>query len=71
MPTTVEDVLKQVRALPVRERLRLVERIVHEVAEGMPGQPARPPLADLTEDEHRELQGVIEEARSMPLRTPE
>lgn len=70
MSTTAEDILKQVRALPERERLRLVERIVHEVAERMPKQPAKPPLADLTDDEFRELQGAIEEARSMPLRTP-
>lgn len=71
MTTTADDILRQVRALPERERLRLVERIVHEVANRLPSKPAKPPLADLTDDEFRELQAVIEESRSMPMRTPE
>jgi hypothetical protein len=70
MTTTADDILRQVRALPEREQLRLVERIVHEVANRLPKKPAKPPLADLTDDEFRELQEVIEEARSMPMRTP-
>ena len=68
---TAEDILEQVRALPERERLRLVERIVHEVAERLPSQPAKPPLADMSDEEFREFQDAIAEARAtQPMRTP-
>jgi len=30
---TVEDVVEEIRSFPVPERLRLVERVVHEIAE--------------------------------------
>ena len=33
MGLTAEEILIHVRALPPRERLKLVERVVHEVAE--------------------------------------
>jgi hypothetical protein len=39
MAMTAEDILEQVRALPAPERLRLVERIVREVADQTPLSP--------------------------------
>jgi hypothetical protein len=40
---TLEAVVEEVRSLPVPDRLRLVERIVHEIAEASAG--ATPPRA--------------------------
>jgi hypothetical protein len=41
---TVDAVVDEVRAFPVAERLRIVERIVHEIAEASVGAaPPRPP----------------------------
>jgi hypothetical protein len=40
---TVEAVVEEIRSLPVPDRLRLVERIVHEIAEASVG--AAPPRA--------------------------
>jgi hypothetical protein len=44
---TLAAVVEEVRALPVPDRLRLVEQIVHEIAEASagatPAAPARPP----------------------------
>lgn len=43
---TLEAIVEEVRALPVPVRLRLVERIVHEIAESpAPTQPARPKVS--------------------------
>ena len=33
---TVDEILEHIRALPVRERLWLVERIIHELIADMP-----------------------------------
>jgi hypothetical protein len=45
---TVEAVVEEVRSLPVPDRLRLVERIVHEIAEASAGPaPPRTPKASL------------------------
>jgi hypothetical protein len=42
-----EAVVEEVRSLPVQDRLRLVERIVHEIAETSPvaTPPARPKVS--------------------------
>jgi hypothetical protein len=71
MTMTAEDILEQVRALPEPERQRLVERIVHEVAASRSSQPVKPPLADMSDEEFREFQDAIAEARAtQPMRTP-
>jgi len=33
---TVDEILEHIRALPVRKRLKLVRRIIHELIEDMP-----------------------------------
>jgi len=38
----LEAVVEEVRLLPVPDRLRLVERIVHEIAKGSGGAALRP-----------------------------
>ena len=45
---TVDEILEHIRALPVRERLWLVERIIQELIEDMPPDEAvgAPPAAD-------------------------
>jgi hypothetical protein len=71
MTMTADDILEQVRALPESERRRLVERIVHEVAEPRPRPPVKPPLADMSDEEFDEFQAVLAEARAtQPMRTP-
>jgi hypothetical protein len=71
MTMTADDIMEQVRALPERERLRLVERIVHEVVEQKPAAAAKPPLADMSDEEFQQFQDVIQHARAtQPLRTP-
>lgn len=71
MTMTADDIMEQVRALPERERLRIVERIVHEVVEQKPSRPAKAPLADMTDEEFQQFQDGIQHARAtQPLRTP-
>lgn len=48
MAMTAEDILEQVRALPTKERLRLVERIVREVAEETPAPDAMAAAGEAT-----------------------
>jgi hypothetical protein len=54
---TLDEILSQIRALPLAERLRVIERIAHEVAEVTPDAPevsngpATPSLLGLMEDE--------------------
>lgn len=73
MTTTAEDILKQVRALPERERLRLVERIVHEMAERTPTAATRmTPLdiwGDVDDDEFESFMESIRGHRSEPWRS--
>ena len=52
---TLEAVVEEVRAFPVPDRLRLVERIIHEIAEASPSvaTPARakiPPAGWLADE---------------------
>jgi hypothetical protein len=77
MAQTAEEILEQVRALPERERLRLVERIVHDVVEQSASGAASgelgiddSPWPDMTDDEYEGFQRAMKEARAMPLRTP-
>jgi hypothetical protein len=68
---TADEVFEQIRALPERERLRLVVRIVHEVVEEWPSVAPRSVLTDMSDEELQQLQDVIQHARAtQPLRTP-
>ena len=68
MAMSAEDILEHVRALPTKERLRLVETLVHEV--GLPAK-VEPPLAEMTDDEFAEFQALLTRNReTQPLRTP-
>lgn len=75
MALTAEDVLAHFRSLPQHERLKLVERVVHEAAEAA-AQPARvtdgPPLwEDLSDEEFAEFQETLRKnRRDDVLRTP-
>ena len=40
---TVEELVEEVRSFPVADRLRLVERIVHEIADASASAPEAPP----------------------------
>jgi hypothetical protein len=44
MPTEPAEILEAIRALPRAERLRLVERVIHELAESS-AEPAADPRA--------------------------
>lgn len=75
MALTADEILEHVRALPPRERLKLVERVVHEVVEAAspPGlMTDQPPLwADVPDDEFEAFQETLaRNRREQPLRTP-
>jgi hypothetical protein len=72
---TADEILEHVRALPPRERLKLVERVMHEVAEQT---PATPPVAaqgsdaiwaDVGDAEFEAFMQSIRSARSEPWRS--
>ncbi len=75
MALTAEDVLAHFRSLPQRERLKLVERVVHEAAEAA-DRPALvtegPPLwEDVPDEEFAEFQeNLRKNRRGDVLRTP-
>ncbi len=66
---TIQEILAFVRSLPPRERLRVVERIMHEVAEAdSPASPASPaqataPWADASDDEFEAFLATVASAR--------
>jgi hypothetical protein len=72
---TADEILELVRALPARERLKLVERVVHEVAEQTPAPPpvAAPQSdaiwADVDDDEFDAFMQSIQRARAEPWRS--
>jgi hypothetical protein len=72
MTMTADEILEHVRALPYRERLKLVERVVHEAVEtadasGVEEDDA--PWSDMTDDEYKSLMQDIERTRrEQPLR---
>ncbi len=74
---TVHQIYETIRSLPVPERLRLVERIVHDVAEApAPGEDSpKPSLLGLFEQEPDVIDEICSEAmrnRGVPcLRTDE
>jgi hypothetical protein len=61
---TVHQIYEAIRSLPVPERLRLVERVVHDVAEApAPGEGApKPSLLGLFEDEPEVIDEICSEA---------
>jgi len=67
MAMTADDIMEQIRALPERERLRLVERVVHEVVEQQPVTPtvARTDAlwADVSDDEYAAFEAALREVR--------
>jgi len=75
MALTAEDVLAHFRSLPPRERLKLVERVVHEAADAE-RQPAKlslkePILDDLSDEEFADfLESIQQMRRDQPMRTP-
>ncbi len=63
---TIQEILAFVRSLPPRERLRVVERIMHEVAEAdSPASPAQAtaPWADASDDEFEAFLATVASAR--------
>ena len=71
---TADEILELVRALPARERLKLVERVVHEVVEETPAPPAVAPQsdaiwADVDDDEFDAFMQSIRRARAEPWRS--
>jgi hypothetical protein len=75
MALTADEILEHVRALPPRERLKLVERVVHEAAEAAE-RPALltdgPPLwEDVSDEEFEKFQeNLRKNRREDVLRTP-
>jgi hypothetical protein len=39
--TSVDEIYAAIRGLPVPERLKLVERVVHDITEGQPTGPSK------------------------------
>jgi DNA-binding TFAR19-related protein (PDSD5 family) len=75
MALTAEEVLDHLRALPPRERLKLVEQVKQETteAERQPtGLSNKPPiLDDLTDEEFADfLETIARNRREQPMRTP-
>ena len=61
---TVHQIYEAIRSLPVPERLKLVERVVHDVVETPAASEPRPSLLGLFEDEPE----IIDEICSQALR---
>lgn len=70
---TVEELFEEVRSFPVADRLRLVERIVHEIADASPSAPEAPsprakvsPIGWLADDPElaNQLEKLTAEARA-------
>lgn len=75
MTLTAEEILIHVRALPERERLRLVERVVHEVVEQTPAPPradfSDAIWADVSDEEFGAFEAALRDARALPIRSTE
>lgn len=68
---TKEEILEQVRALPTRDRLEIVERVVHEVAQATSpvSSEVDAPWADMDDQEFQDFLDDIERTRrEQPLR---
>jgi hypothetical protein len=63
--TTAEQVYEALRSLPEAERLRLVERIIHDLADAARQRTAEPPqaasLVGLWEDEPEVVEEMVED----------
>jgi hypothetical protein len=75
MAVTAEEILELVRQLPPRERLKVVERVVHEVVEADTKAALlteKPPIyQDLSDEEFEDfLETIQRNRREQPLRTP-
>ncbi len=75
MTLTADEILEHVRALPRRERLKLLERVVHEEVEAESSpvlMTEKPPiLDDLSDDEFSDfLETIQRNRRELPLRAP-
>ena len=74
MGLTAEQILEHVLALPPRERLKLVERVVHETVEDTGAQTATTavdddaPWADMTDEEYASFIDGIYRRREQPRR---
>jgi hypothetical protein len=72
MALTAEEILEHVWALPPRERLKLVERVVHEVVEGASADSVADddaPWADMTDEEYESfIDGIYQRRREQPRR---
>jgi hypothetical protein len=44
--TDTEQIFQAIRTLPVRERLRIIERVAHDIADPPVAEPAPPPVAE-------------------------
>ena len=75
MGMTAEEILAHVRALSPRERLELVERVVHEVVAEQAGATSDAtlevePWVDVTDEEHDAFLAAVRDARrTQPLRS--
>jgi len=64
---SIAEILAFIRSLPRRERLRVVERIVHEAAEADTVEPPAAPPAiwrDATDEEFGDFLAAVQSARS-------
>jgi hypothetical protein len=72
MALTPDEILAELRALPPAERLRVVERVVHEVAEEV--TPEAPPVevsdaiwADESDSDFEEFQNAVRQMRAVDM----
>ncbi len=74
--TDTEQILQAIRSLPIQERLRLVERLVHDLADASAAEPApgpavqEPSLVGLFADEPELIDDVCRMAMEARRRDP-
>lgn len=66
--SNTESVFQAIQALPIKERLRLLERVLHQIAE-QPPQPA-PNVIGLLQAQDDVLDQVVEDAMLARERDP-
>lgn len=66
--SNTESVFQAIQALPIKERLRLLERVLHQIAEQAP-QPA-PNVIGLLQAQEDVLDQVVEDAMLARERDP-
>lgn len=65
MTMTADEILEHVRALPYRERLKLVERVVHEVAESVDAGGTSDE-AEMDQELERRIERTVAGGRTVP-----